>query len=151
MTATVVGIADEVETAIQTGTYAEPVIVQRLWTPRIRQQDVQAGRRPLLTVIPSRLSQKRGSRGNDWIPEIGIDVGLRAFCPDLDTSRADALAALLEDIRDHITNTADTAFTMWPLIAADIDPLFDLETLQSKSLFASVLRLGFGIPSKGAG
>jgi len=139
--ATSVTIAAAIVTAIDAGSFTETVRTSRYWTPDIDQSSLQTDTEPVLTVIPSLHTQHPYTRG-EWADQVAIDVGFRARC--LTTDRADELAALMEQILDHVRDTVDTSATL-PLKEARTDPLYDTDTLASYQIWFGVFRFSFGL------
>lgn len=148
MAATVVTIADAIVSAVEAGTFAEDVRVQRTWTAQMDLSELQEATEPKLTVLPAQHTQAPYTRDRaQWADHVTVDVGIRARC--LDAARADELAALTEEILDHLRENINDQATL-PLREARTDPLFDDETLATYQVWFAVLRFTFGLSAREA-
>ncbi len=138
MAAKIVDLAEAVVTELNAESFSQAFTATRHYVPKIDLKDAAS---LSVLVAPSGFSTSIASRANDD-EEYTIDIGvLKRLTVDGNTE-LDPLMLLVEEIKNHFRRKTIASPAA---VCTEItnDPIFDIESLDQKRQFASVLNLKF--------
>lgn len=138
MAAKIVNLAEAVVVELNGASFSQPFTASRHYVPKI---DLKDAATLSVLVAPSGFSTAIASRANDD-EEFTIDIGVLKRLTAEGNDELDPLMLLVEEIKDHFRrkSIANPAAVCTEITN---DPIFDIESLDQKRQFASVLNLKF--------
>lgn len=138
MAAKIVELAQAVVTELNGASFSQAFTATRHYVPKIDMKDAAT---LSVLVAPSGFSTSVASRANDD-EEYTIDVGILKRLVAEGNDELDPLMQLVEEIKDHFRRKTIASPAS---VCTEItnDPIFDIESLDQKRQFASVLNLKF--------
>lgn len=138
---TVIHIADAVVGAIQSGSYGEPVAVERKYRPTFELADLTQVQ---ITVVPRAVSITTATRDSSYF-DCAVDVGVQKKVNADSADDIDALMTLVEQIADHLRmkRLDDAPEAAW--VSIENEPAFASEHLDQQRVFTSVLTVTYRV------
>ncbi|MBI5865594.1 MAG: hypothetical protein HZB38_14015 [Planctomycetes bacterium] len=138
---TVIDIADAVVGAIQSGSYGEPVAVERKYRPTFELADLTEVQ---VSVVPRAVSITTATRDSSYF-DCAIDVGVQKKVNADQAEDIDALMTLVEQIADQLRmkRLDDAPEAAW--VSIENEPAFASEHLDQQRVFTSVLTVTYRV------
>lgn len=140
MSAVVVEIAEAVTTAINAATLSQTFVAERAYVPVHELPDLVD---LAVTVVPTSIGVTPLTRHSDD-HEYTVDVGVQKRCTP-DTTDADPLMLLVEEIIDLFRGKTLTGYTAAKCLRVANDPIYVPAHLDDERVFTSVVTLTFRV------
>ena len=140
MSAVIVEIAEAVVAAIEAATLSQPATVERAYVPVHELTDLVD---LAVTVVPTSIGVTPLTRHSDD-HEYTVDIGVQKRCTP-DTTDADPLMLLVEEIIDLFRGKTLTGYTAAKCLRVANDPIYVPAHLDDERVFTSVVTLTFRV------
>ena len=140
MSAVIVEIAEAVVAAIEAATLSQPATVKRAYVPVHELTDLVD---LAVTVVPTSIGVTPLTRHSDD-HEYTVDIGVQKRCTP-DTTDADPLMLLVEEIIDLFRGKTLTGYTAAKCLRVANDPIYVPAHLDEERVFTSVVTLTFRV------
>lgn len=138
---TVIDIADAVVGAIQTGSYGEPIAVERKYRPAFELTELTQVQ---VTVVPRSMTITTATRDSSYF-DCAIDVGVQKKVNADEVEDLDLLMALVEQIADQLRMKRLDDAPEAACVSIENEPVFASEHLDQQRVFTSVLTVTYRV------
>lgn len=139
--AVIVDIADAVVSALNAGSFSQPIAARRMYLPQF---DLTAMKDLHVTVVPKGVQILPGGRSHNQ-HDFAIDVAVQKKLERADNAEIDALMDLVDELADHFRfkRLEDFPNAVW--LKTDHQAVYAQEHLQEMRQFTSVLTFTFRV------
>lgn len=137
----VLDIADAVANELNTGSFSQTFIAQRLYRPEF---DLTAMKSLHVTVVPKAIASSSLSRSANQF-DVSVDVAVQKKIATEEESEIDPLMLLVEELADFFRLRRLSAYANASWLKTENAPVYSPEHLETKKLFTSVLTFTFRV------